>query len=183
MKSTLMIHEFKEDYLDLPLEQYVLTFDDGLYSQFLYLEELIKLNTELIFSIPTGLIQEESLDQDPNFISCVDALRRARTKDFSNYMKWSQVQKIFNSKNCIISAHSHSHIDLRTIEGLYNKIEHINTDTIWMLTRFKWYLNYVPNIFCFPFNYDYSFYMNILKGNFGFTKFLGNDRIPIESLL
>ena len=34
MKPVLMLHEFKEEFLDLPLENYILTFDDGLYTQY-----------------------------------------------------------------------------------------------------------------------------------------------------
>ena len=45
-KKILMIHEFKESFLNLPLEDYILTFDDGLFTQYLFLSELLKINTD-----------------------------------------------------------------------------------------------------------------------------------------
>ena len=41
MKPILMIHEFKEDFLNLNLEDYILTFDDGLYTQYLFFQERV----------------------------------------------------------------------------------------------------------------------------------------------
>ena len=35
-KPVLMIHSIRPEYFELPLENYILTFDDGLYSQYHY---------------------------------------------------------------------------------------------------------------------------------------------------
>ena len=42
MKPVLMIHEFKKEFLDLPLKDYILTFDDGLYTVYKFFNKIKK---------------------------------------------------------------------------------------------------------------------------------------------
>ena len=42
MKPYLMIHDIRKEYFDLDLDQYRLTFDDGLFSQYYYFPLLNK---------------------------------------------------------------------------------------------------------------------------------------------
>ena len=60
-KPVLMIHEFSEFMLSLPLEDYILTFDDGLYTQYIHFDKIRELNTDKIFFISTGIVAHEDL--------------------------------------------------------------------------------------------------------------------------
>ena len=50
-----MIHEFKEEFLNLPLENYTLTFDDGLYTQYKFFNEIKKIKTNKFFFISSNI--------------------------------------------------------------------------------------------------------------------------------
>ena len=68
MKPILMIHEFKDTFLNLPLEDYILTFDDGLYTQYKFFNEIKKIKTEKYFFISSGIICPEYENQDDEYI-------------------------------------------------------------------------------------------------------------------
>jgi peptidoglycan/xylan/chitin deacetylase (PgdA/CDA1 family) len=176
MKPVLMIHEFKEEYLDLPLEQYILTFDDGLYSQYLFINELQKINTQKIFFISSDIVCPEQEIQDSSFISCVDAHNSAFAGRLEHYIKWSQIRLINEMPNCIVGCHSHSHI--------YNIVSDTQTmirDTREMTKIFKIQLGHLPQHFCFPYNIESQVYRGILH-SYGFRYFYGSERIDIDSL-
>jgi len=80
MKPTLMIHEVQDFYLDLPLEDYILTFDDGLYSQFQYWNHFKKLKTEKIFMT---VEQIKELQSDTNTIVGGHSHNHIRLNSFS----------------------------------------------------------------------------------------------------
>lgn len=179
-KKVLMIHEIRDWMFELPLEDYILTFDDGLYSQFYYLEELKKINTQKIFFISTNILCPEDQSQSMDFPSCDIA-----HEDFfshgvrNNYMKWSQIQKIYHSPNCYIGGHSHNHNIYKDL-GIRELYSQINEDTQTMINEFK-KQNLEVTKFCFPYNKKYVLYQEILK-NAGFTEFYGDERIAIELL-
>jgi peptidoglycan/xylan/chitin deacetylase (PgdA/CDA1 family) len=176
MKPTLMIHEFQEKYLDLPLEKYTLTFDDGLYSQYAFVDELLRINTEKIFFISSDIVCPEDQAQDTSIVCCKDAHKKAFAGDYSNYMKWSQIQHINETPNCIVGCHSHSHI--------YNIVSDTRTmirDTREMSRVFKHELGHLPKHFCFPYNIESQTYRCILH-SYGFRYFYGSERINIDDL-
>jgi hypothetical protein len=175
-KPILMIHEFKEDFLDLPLEDYVLTFDDGLYTQYKFINEIEKINTEKIFFISSNIICPEYIDQSDDFINSIDAHRKAFYNYYENYMKWSQIRDINKIKDCYIGCHSHFH-KLKTADC----VECIILDNRKMFHEFKEHLGFIPHKFCFPYNYQTPLYKEILFKK-GFTSFFGGERIDINTL-
>jgi len=182
-KPVLMIHEFKEEYLCLSLEDYILSFDDALMTQYLFLPDLYDLDTTLIFNIPTGVVNSTGEPQSWDFITCQDAMLKAKSGNYENYMNWSQIKFINSLDNTIISGHSHSHTDLRLINNLRYKCEYINNDSEKMFKEFEKHLQISPSIFTFPYNVSDRFYKGILETNFGITEFQGGERIDIEVLL
>ena len=176
MKPTLMIHEFKEQYLDLPLENYVLTFDDGLYSQYAYIDELRKLNTQKIFFISSNIVCPEDQTQDVSMICCRDAHEKAFLGDYRNYMKWSQIAYIDGLHQCQIGCHGHKHV----YDIVSNTIAMIK-DSRRMIQTFQCHLGYVPDSFCFPYNIESGVYKTILQ-KYGFKHFYGGERIDIDEL-
>lgn len=179
-KKVLMIHEIRDWMFDLPLEDYILTFDDGLYSQYYYLEEFKKINTQKIFFISTNIICPPDQKQSSLFPHCDVA-----HEDFfsngnsSNYMTWEQIKKIANTPLCTIGGHSHNHNVYHNlkISELYKELMN---DTTTMLESFK---NHGIEIkdFCFPYNNQYVLYAEILK-KFNIQNLYGKERMAIEGL-
>jgi hypothetical protein len=93
---------FTTDLLDSNPHAIILTFDDGLASQYAYIKELEKINTTKIFFISSEIVCPEDGYQDTLCISCVDSHNSAFAGHFHNYMKWSQIQHINETPNCSI---------------------------------------------------------------------------------
>jgi hypothetical protein len=173
MKQTLMIHEVSEWMFDLPLHEYILTFDDGLYTQYKYIDLIDRIETEKIFFISTNIVAGEGVEQIDSFISCSQAHEiYFNTGELKYYMNWSQIKDISRRYRCSIGGHSHYHTK-RNIKTLAN-------DTRLMCKAFKQQELY-PDSFCFPYNDDCEVYKRILL-NHGFKKFYGKDRIDINDL-
>lgn len=166
--------------LKLPLEDYILTFDDGLYSQYLYFDHFKKLKTEKYYFISTNIVCPEDLTQSTECPDC----RTAHAMFFQNnevrhYMKWSQIREIYQTENCFIGGHSHSHrfFDTSSIRSLHRDL---TEDTEIMLREFE-KQNIKVKSFCYPYNKQYNLYETILK-NHGIELIFGKDRIAIEDL-
>lgn len=167
MKPVMMIHEVANWMFDVPLEDYILTFDDALYTQYVHFDRLKQINTEKIFFVSTGVVAEEDTIQDSEFITCERAHAQLwDTGDLKHYMKWSQLQEIAEDPLCEIGAHSHLH-------GHFNT-SHVMDDTKLMLETFAKH-GMRPTSFCFPYNEYNSVYAAILLHN-GFTKLYGAER-------
>lgn len=180
MKPTLMIHEFREPMLQLPLGDYRLTFDDGLYSQYYYYNQISKSNTDMIFFISTDIVCTGA--QSTEFPDCVTAHQKAFDGNREDYMSLEQIKFLHNQPNVRIGGHSHYHENIEHL-SLYEKIQHIEADTEAMLIWFHKHLHYRPTDFCFPYNQDlHGIYKAVLTKH-GFTHFYGSERTPIETLL
>jgi hypothetical protein len=199
MKEILMIHEIREEMFDLPLESYLLTFDDGLYSQYYYWPKIKKLKTQKIFFISSGFFStgviprrqcintffnKEEWSPITDFKSCIEA-----RKDYvetngiisSNYMSIAEINHMIR-QGAEIGGHGHKHIKDYP-ERLADRIKVMKNDIETMLDIFYAELkDFKPKYFCFPFNIEPRFMRGILK-SYGFTSFFGGDRIPIENLL
>ena len=172
-KPILMIHEFRVEMLKLPLQNYILTFDDGLYTQFLLIEDLIKIPTQKIFFISTGIVADTQTNQSNEFITCRDAHDRFKVDgDLSNYMNWEQLLYINQQPSCELGGHSHMH-------KLNNS--NIVKDTKQMMMVWK-KMKVDVNKFCFPYNDQNTVYIKLLQMN-GFKQFFGSGRIDINELL
>jgi peptidoglycan/xylan/chitin deacetylase (PgdA/CDA1 family) len=176
-KQVLMIHEVDKNIFNLPLEKYILTFDDGLYSQYHFLNEFDKIKTKKIFFISTNIICEKS--QSKEIISCELAHKKAFTENKENYMTKEQILELKNKVDCEIGGHSHFHKNLSNFSSLSEKIKHIKEDTELMLNWFRKELNFTPTKFCFPYNDDLNGLYKITLKKYGFKEFFGRERISI----
>ena len=177
-----MIHEWKSEFFNIPIKKYenfILRFDDGLYSQYLALDFLKKINTTKIFFISTGIIQPENKINDESIIPCNIAHERARQGIFDNFMKWSHIAEIHNTPQCIVGGHGNFHLDLRNVK-LRKRLDIIKTE----LKMFDIFENHNIQIrdFCFPYNYECEIYKAMLS-EYGILNFFGTpneNRIAIE---
>lgn len=181
MKPVLMIHEIHPEIFDLPLEKYILTFDDALYGQYLHLEEFKKVPTQKIYFVSTGIVCPEDQSQSNEFISCQEAHRRFfETGNTSHYMKWSQILEISQTENCEIGGHSHMHLR-HDGKGLKTIYEDIRQDTEAMFSAFN-ERGIDIECFCFPYNKKYFLYEEQIKKR-GISRIYGDERIRVEDLL
>lgn len=176
MKPVLMIHEMREEFFKLPLQDYTLTFDDGLYSQYYFLEDIKKIKTTKIFFISTDIVASESIEQSTDFPECAAAHYKAsHICNTEDYMKWSQIREIHNTEDCYIGGHSHRHL------RLVDDFSTLNEDTKIMKDTFKQNMDYYPNKFCYPYNEKSPMYQRILYVH-GFNEQYGDDRVDVYDL-
>lgn len=180
-KDTLMIHECRPSFLNLPLENYILTFDDGLYSQFIFYQEIKQLKTKKIFFISTDIICQGHQSQE--FPTCGEAHLKAFSGNKEDYMNLEQIKILTEDPWVTIGAHSHSHTRLSNFNSLAEKAKHIKEDTETMLLWFEENLGFKPTSFCFPYNENLDGLYSGLLRKYGFTEFYGSERTPIETLL
>lgn len=172
-KRVLMIHEVGEWLFDLPLQSYILTFDDGLYTQYHHLDRLASIDTDKFFFISTDIVSNTSA-QSSEYITCERAHEKYRsTGDRSHYMNWSQIKEIDMTERCTIGGHSHEHMRAPTSVQLVR-------DTNKMIKMFKDH-DITPSVFCFPYNKEHNMYRAILQAK-GFNKFYGSERIDVNEI-
>ena len=110
-----MIHDLRREYFDLSLDQYRLTFDDGLFSQYYYFPLLKKHPVELTFFITTSFIKPGKVR--PMFAG--EYISHLKTKKyayrtfvegrFDHFMTLEEIQAISARPNVRIGVHSHFH--------------------------------------------------------------------------
>jgi len=177
MKPVLMIHEITDNLFEQDLEQYVLTFDDGLYSQFYHFDKFAKIPTEKIYFISSGIIctGKQSLE----FPTCTVAHDKAFAGNYEDYMTLDQIKYLASQPNVTIGAHGHSHKNLNEVDKITDRIRFVIEDTELMLKWFKTNIGCKPTSFCFPYNNDLNgLYLGMLK-NYGFTDFYGKERVSL----
>lgn len=179
MKPVLMIHEITDRLFDLPLDQYTLTFDDGLYCHYTQFDKFVNIDTDKIYFISTNIISTGQ--QSTGFPTCVDAHKKAMDGNYEDYLSVAQIKEMMTYPGVYIGGHSHEHFDVSHLT-LAHKIEYLKNDTQTMMDWFQHNLNTRPTKFCFPFNNDYhGIYQAILK-QYGFTEFYGSERTDVECL-
>lgn len=170
----VMIHEMWPG-MSIPTDR-LLTFDDGLYSQYLYGRHL---PNRKIFFISSNIICDGP--QSSEFVTCVEAHQKAFAGNFENYMTIDQIREL-HELGCEIGGHSHSHTRLDTFPHLADKVKHIFDDTDQMIDWFETNLGFKPKSFCFPYNEDLDGLYRGLMKKYGFECY-GSERINITELI
>jgi hypothetical protein len=113
--DVLMVHDLRKEYFDLPLDQYRLTFDDGLYSQYYYYPLLRGLPGRLTFFITTSLIREAPARSqfDGRFLehmkSGVYSYQAFIENNCESFMTVDEVRFLAEQPAVRLGAHSHFH--------------------------------------------------------------------------
>ena len=171
--KVVMIHEITPRVLKVDLSKYdIITFDDGLYTQYLHHKHFAKFNKPMYYFISTNIICPETITQKKSPIYCGEAHEEAFKGNFENYMTWTQIKELSSLYN--IGGHSHNH---PRIQGKSLSIQYAvcNFEVTEMLKKFKEH-NIKIDSFCFPYNEDIIFYRSLLKE----FKFFGIEREAIE---
>jgi peptidoglycan/xylan/chitin deacetylase (PgdA/CDA1 family) len=158
-KPVLMIHKITDAILDLPLADYLLTFDDGTADHWQYFEQIKAIPTEKIYFIITNRIGTEG------------------------YLSLEQVKQMSLNPAVTIGGHSHNHIRLNTFNTLAEKLVHIKQDTEQCLSWFETNLGQVPDTFCLPYNEDIDGLYAVWLKNRDISKIYAGERTACEHLL
>jgi len=197
-KPRLMIHKFIDDYLNYPLDDYILTFDDGLYNHYTTYKKIIDKfpNIEMEYYISTNIIQDENLNQIDN-IDAPDAHKLYfSTGDKSPYLKKSQIKEMNQVDNITIGLHGHNHLNLNSLmnKSLFERLEIFKQDSKKMIEKFLFFVKNKSIVidsdrlvkYCTPYNQYKELEMAWLKKEFqklGLTLFIiGKERIDIEKV-
>ncbi len=130
-----MVHEIAEKYLDLDLNEYLITLDDGLYNQYYYYPFLKQFNGQMIFFICTHFIRnrglrktynQEVLPVQKHATYIIEAFTKNR---FDQFMTIDEVCFLADQEDVIIGSHSHYHDIILTHHPLKKKL------TQWKLDR------------------------------------------------
>lgn len=186
-KPILMIHEINKEYLQkkyIRWEDFILTFDDCLFSQYYYWEFFQNLKTEKILFIPCELInnfprRDQFRLEYMNFPTCEESFLKRKSNP-ENYMSLNEIEHIIDcTPDLILGGHGFSHIRL---EG--TKIEKINcfkNDVIKMINWFRRKFRLNLRYYCYPFNEEIPLGDIILKA-YGIDKVFGKDRIDVREI-
>jgi len=139
-----MIHDIRKEYFDLDLDQYQLTFDDGLFSQYYYYPLFKNHPVKLIYFITTSFIKPGKARNmfSDEYISYLKSKKYGyRTfveGKFDHFMTIEELQAISSRTNVRIGVHSHFHdvIFTRTHPRKRKPISQ------WKLERFQ----YLPDL-------------------------------------
>ena len=171
--KTVMIHEVTEDVLSKDLSEFdVISFDDGLYSQYLNLKHYLALPQPKYFFISTDIVYSGDT-QNKEVIECAKAHQKAFNGNFENYMTWEQIIDIYNTPNCFIGGHSHTHNIFKTLK------ENI-ADTNTMMDVFRAH-NVNIDSYCYPYNNEYSM-RELSLAPYRIKKKFGRNRMPVEEI-
>ena len=179
-KPVLMIHEVCESIFNIDrLDKYILTFDDALYTQFMYFDRICNIDTDKIFFVSTGIVSSPGQLQSDKYIKCDVAHELFRkNKDTKHYMNWEQISIISRTKNCTVGGHSHEHL----LHESNIPYKYIVTDTNTMIKEFKHNLGSIPTSFCFPYNNSSIVYEEYLNSK-GFNQLYGTGRVDVDELI
>lgn len=180
-KPVLMIHEVDSFLFENnDLKNYTLTFDDGLYSQFYYYQNLKKIDTQKIFFISSNIICEGK--QSSTFPTCQEAHEKSFSGNKEDYMSLEQIQFLNGEEDVTIGGHGHFHKNLNNFKNLNEKINYIKKDTELMLEWFEKNLNFTPKKFCFPYNNDLNGLYKLILKTYGFNEFYGKERLTFNQV-
>lgn len=175
-----MIHKIEEEMFKLPLHEYTLTFDDGLYNHYFYKDALSLIPTKKIFFISSNIVCNST--QNQAFTTSDLAHEKSKNGNYEDFMTVDQIKEISNTPDMEIGCHSHYHSNIDHLSTLADKIKFIKQDTNTSLQWFADNIGIIPTKYCFPYNNDLQgMYKLAIQDKF--TEFYGRERIPIETLL
>jgi len=184
LKKIIEIHEVNletiKKIIKLDLKNCILTFDDGLQSQWEFIDDLIALDVPKIFFISTDIVCDRLDNQSREYISCSDAHKKAFNGDKENYMTWSQIKTISKLPNCYIGGHSHNH-KLYQVSPLKKLYKNLIEDSEKMIEEFN-KKNIKIKSFCFPYNESYDDLYKIILIKKDIKYFYGRERTKIEDI-
>ena len=196
MAKVLCIHEVTPEILAIPKEtlaEYLITFDDGLYSQYVHWEHFNSIPTTKVYFISPGILHTENGTPQAESSSSTEAhLQFFEAGRGNAFMNIKQIKHLKSLPNTIIGGHSFSHFKEKILEeeayplhsALSYKFNFMKEDTAKMVEWFDKELKQKINYFCFPYNNTYDeLYTAVVKKLYKIPNTFGSERIDVEDLL
>ena len=198
MKKLLMIHQWDDKYLNLKLDDYILTFDDGLHSQIDGIKKIVNIypDIEIQYYISTGIINIENVPSTYN--DCRTAHSRFFNDNItSDYVTYDDLTYLKNLSNVTIGLHGHKHLNLnhlkknKSLNDYYKLIEDDIKEMLFgaiNLSQFN-ILNNDIILFCTPYNQLDPLYNAVMRKQFNLyfpkaeIKVIGPGREDIDKLI
>ena len=174
-----MIHEITDEILRIPIHKFkafdILTFDDGLYSQFLNRKFFYDLKIPLVYFISSSIICPENKNQIKDTISCAKAHSLVFDKHpdaQKYYMKMSQIRTL-QFEGCEIGTHNHSHKHYTDFEDFKNNLN----------ASLDYFDSFGLKIskYCSPYNQNYKLGEMYVKSKG--LEYFGDGRVAVETLI
>lgn len=171
----LMIHAWHDKYLEMDLNNYILSFDDGLYSQVDGIKKIVQKfpDVEIRYYVSTGLINVGGYPRTYNESDVAHRIfqETGNTGDFVSYDDLLELSKI---SNVTIGLHGHMHLDLQHLQRNYSLADQFK---IWDEDILKMLFSTIqlvqqkiidPNIIhlCMPYNQDFPLYVATFRKKF-----------------
>ena len=174
--KTLMIHECSDAHLKYDYEDHTLTFDDGLYTQYKYLDFWKSLPNRCIFFITPTIIC--SGGQDTSFITASDAHDYFfNTGNAKYHMTIEQIKECMDV-GIEIGLHGYDHVSLTSVGDLDDMRlftnDQMNRGREWFLKNLQ--LN--PNLYCHPYN-ETDYVMDLYIEGIWHLKIFGAERTEL----
>lgn len=171
-----MIHECTDAHLDYDYSDHILTFDDGLYSQYKYLDFWKSLPNRCIFFITPTIIC--SGVQDTSFITAPEAHEHFfNTGDAKYYMTIDQIKECMDA-GIEIGLHGYNHVRLTSVGGMLEQRDFIGDQIDKAVKWCHKNIQFKPKSYCHPYN-DSTYVMDVyLHGVFHFEVF-GDERTEL----
>lgn len=183
-----MIHKWHDTYLDLPLDDYILTFDDGLVSQYIAIPSIIKRfpSIEIHYYFSTGILRDNDDCITFNDAPIAHSLFKSNGIS-SDYISYNELYELSKLSNVQIGLHGHDHIhpNSQTLpdEKLHDKVLRWKSDIMKMKAFYT--LNkslFSTLIYCTPYNEYCDLQIGFLKKYLPGIKIIGPGRVNVETL-
>jgi len=184
-KELLVIHDINnvKKFFNFPFENYELTLDDGLFSQYYYWPIFDAMKLKKTFFIATDLIdignkREQFKVRKPEYLMFSDTfecMKMYKEKGIkSNYMRIDELKYICEKiGNYIeVGGHGHKHYYISEYEGKEKKMVE---DIEMMLEWFQKNLNIIPTSYSYPY-YEYDEILESVLKKFGFKTIIGERK-------
>ena len=179
-KQTLMIHAWHDQYLDIKLDDYILSFDDGLYSQLNGIKKIIKKfpNIEIYYYCSTNIIESRRPKNPPKLVEsdvAHDHYFRTGSKEY--FINFYDLYVLSEYNQVHIGLHGHNHLNLKKLRkeescGLHDQFKIFKEDTELMFDKYLDLVQYnIIDIkdkvhYCTPYNDGNSLFTLLIKQTF-----------------
>ena len=176
----LEIHEITSKILNCDLsdpEIEAITFDDGLYTQFLNYKHFLQFKKPLYYFISPAIVAHGY--QNSDLIECWRAHEIFfKTGRADYYMSWNNIKEL--SGVAEIGGHTFNHPNLRGLK-LTEQLKIAQDQVSKMMLAFEDH-NIKIKTFAYPYDYEFFGFKFLLKKH-GVERLFGESRITIENFM
>lgn len=161
-KVELTIHKWHDDFLKIKLDNYILSFDDGLHSQVEGIKKIIKIypNITIHFYVTTSFINYSSSKPTYNESDIAQDLA-INWSNFSDFVTYDELLYLSHLPQVTIGFHGHKHLKpsmIKRNKSLSDYFEIMSKDhQLMIFTLINFYENCLikkgePILYCTPYN-------------------------------